>query len=368
MRRAVVVAGVLVDMVANIAEAVTRIKGFVEEGRASGRTHQVATINTQFIVNAWKNRPVRNILHGVDLATCDGTPVLWASRILGGPRGERVTGADLVPQLAACAAQNGFRVFLFGARPDIAARAAAALRKQNPELQICGVLAPDEVRTDAVDPDIVDQIKAAAPDILLVALGNPRQEQWISLYAPALGVPVAIGIGGTFDFLAGATYRAPILLQQLGLEWLFRLILEPRRLWRRYLEAAIWFPLIFVFQLWHLLRLRLALLRVRDSDPVSTSVSVAGFLTARNSERFYDHVKQALGTRNGIDINVGNVVFMDSVALGALLLLCAEAGRAGTDLRLRSVPLPLRRFMESMNLDPLLRALERGTRVSQQSS
>lgn len=159
MRRAVLVAGVVVDL-ANLDLVVDEIEGFVTEGRATGRTHQVATINTQFVVSSWTDHEVRQILHQVDLATCDGTPVLWATRLLGAGEGARVTGVDLVPKLASRAEEKGLKVFLFGARPGVADRAGQVLLGRYPGLNICGVLSPDDVKLDTIDPDIVATIRA----------------------------------------------------------------------------------------------------------------------------------------------------------------------------------------------------------------
>jgi N-acetylglucosaminyldiphosphoundecaprenol N-acetyl-beta-D-mannosaminyltransferase len=162
----------------------------------------------------------------------DGIGLVWASRWLGRPLRQRVSGSDLVPRLAALAAARGWSIFLLGAAPGVAGVAAAKLRAANPTLRIAGTYAgspsPDE------EEAIVARIRAAAPQMLFVAYGAPAQDLWIARNLARLGVPVAIGVGGTLDFIAGTRRRAPAWVQRVGLEWLYRLWQEPRR-WRRML-------------------------------------------------------------------------------------------------------------------------------------
>jgi len=197
-----------------------------------GGSHHVVTVNPEFIMLARHHRTFRDVLNRADLAVPDGVGILHASRLLGKPIRERVTGIDIIEQFAPRAAQRGFRVFLLGAGPGVAERAAAVLQRAAPGLVIAGTYAgsPDETEED----DICGRINDARPDILLVAYGSPNQELWIARTREKLSVPVSIGVGGSFDFIAGVVERAPGWMRGMGLEWFYRLVNQPER-WRRML-------------------------------------------------------------------------------------------------------------------------------------
>jgi len=255
-RETVIILGIPIDNL-TLAEAVNRVFEMIEEFKADGVPREVATVNVDFIVNtlSWEQGGIRHpelldILRRADMVTADGMPVVWMSRMLGCPLKERVTGADMVPALAAEAAKRGASLFFLGGRGDVGQRAADLLVKRNPGLKIAGVSAPfvytegehlaDFEREDAA---IVEEINAACPDILLIAFGNPKQELWFTRNAPRLKVPVSIGIGGTFEFIIGTVSRAPLWVQNAGLEWIYRIMMEPRRLWKRYAVGLMKFAL-----------------------------------------------------------------------------------------------------------------------------
>ena len=230
--------GVLLDRV-DMDQALERIVGFVEVHRATGRTHQVATVNTDYLVRLEPGSPMRGILQRTDLVSVDGMPVVWAARWHGTPVPGRVTGADMVPLLAGLCAERGYRLYLMGAAPGVAATAADVLRAEHPALQVRASSCPDMATIDDMDRSVLDDIRTWRADIVLVALGHPKQEHWIDRYGAEIGAGVCIGIGGTLDFLAGLTTRAPLPLQRVGLEWSHRLVHEPKRLGRRYLNDAV---------------------------------------------------------------------------------------------------------------------------------
>ncbi|MEO5958814.1 MAG: WecB/TagA/CpsF family glycosyltransferase, partial [Opitutaceae bacterium] len=242
------VLGVPFDNV-TIAEAVTRIDRMV----ASRQPHYVATANVDFLMQAHHDVELRRILLEADLLLCDGTPLVWASHLLGNPLHERVAGSDLAPSLIRHAAAKGHRIFFLGAAPGVAAAAADRLRKEFPTLNIVGAYAPSYAELLAMDhPEITRRIREAQPDILLVSFGCPKQEKWIAMHYRSLGVPVSIGVGATLDFLAGRVRRAPAWMRRSGTEWIFRLLQEPRRLYRRYVrDLAFFFPTL-VRQWWRL--------------------------------------------------------------------------------------------------------------------
>lgn len=227
MRRAKIY-GVPVDDV-TLEETLDLIDGYI----ASGQPHFIATTNTEFVMAARKDAAFRATLNAADLSIPDGIGVILGLRLLGFPVREHVRGTDLVERLMARAAARGYRVFLLGAMEGVAGEAAKRLVERYPRLQIAGTYAgspaPDH------DDEAARKIAEAGPvDILLVAYGAPRQEQWIERNRERLGVPVAIGVGGVFDFLAGRVPRAPTLVRRLEMEWLYRLIRQPWR-WRRQL-------------------------------------------------------------------------------------------------------------------------------------
>ncbi len=224
---AVRILGVRVDDV-TMEEALQRVEAMVVAGGA----HQVVTVNPEFIMRAQEDGVFRQVLDEADLAIPDGQGLLLAARFLGQPLRERVAGSDMVPALAQRSARQGHRLYLLGAAPGVAERAAAELARRYPGVQVVGTYAGSPAVSE--EDGIVARIQAARPDFLFVAYGAPAQDLWIHRNQPRLQVPVAIGIGGTLDFIAGVRKRAPVWMRRWGLEWLFRLIQEPRR-WRRML-------------------------------------------------------------------------------------------------------------------------------------
>lgn len=229
--------GVRVDDV-TMAEALERMEAMI----VSGRPHQVVTVNAEFVMRAQRDEAFRVVIEEAHLALPDGYGLLWAARWLGRPLRERVAGSDVVPLLAALAAERGYRPFLLGARPGVAQRAAEVLVSQNPGLQIAGTYAGSPSLEE--EEEIVARIAAARPDMLFVAYGAPAQDFWIYRNLSRLGVPLCMGVGGTLDFIAGVTPRAPVWMREHGLEWLYRLMRQPWR-WRRMLALprfalAIW--------------------------------------------------------------------------------------------------------------------------------
>ncbi len=197
---------------------------------ASNHIHHVCTINPEFIMIARQDINFHNILSRANLCVPDGVGLLWAARHLGKPLPERVTGSDGVPKIAERAAQLGWKLYFLGAAPGVADQAAAVLCQQHPRLQIVGIYggspAPDE------EDAIVEKVNASGADILFVAYGAPEQDKWIARNLPRLQVKMAMGVGGSFDFIAGVIPRAPLWIRRYGIEWLYRLYLQPWRIRR----------------------------------------------------------------------------------------------------------------------------------------
>jgi lipopolysaccharide heptosyltransferase II len=202
----------------------------IERLIGDGRAHQVATVNPEFVMAARRDPIFRVILERATLCLPDGVGLLWAARWLGGRLPERVTGSDGVPMIAGRAAEKGWRIFLLGAAPGVAERTAAILSGRYPGLQVAGTYAGSPAAEE--EAGIVARVNAAEADILLVAYGAPKQDKWIARNLPRLRVGVAMGVGGSFDFISGEAARAPAWMRRWGLEWLHRLWREPWR-WRR---------------------------------------------------------------------------------------------------------------------------------------
>ena len=212
-------------------ETLGRIGGMI----AARKPGFIATANVDFLVQSRKDRELHSLLQKADMVVCDGTPLVWLSRMLGKALPERVAGSDLVPKLLQSAAANGWRVFFLGGREEVLEQAVQNVQRQHPSLKIAGAYSPPFAPLDKMDHDGINaRIREAKADILLVSFGCPKQEKWIARNCNANGVPVSIGVGATVDFLAGAVKRAPTWMRHSGLEWIFRLAQEPRRLLKRY--------------------------------------------------------------------------------------------------------------------------------------
>jgi N-acetylglucosaminyldiphosphoundecaprenol N-acetyl-beta-D-mannosaminyltransferase len=231
LRPRVDLAGTLIDQV-DRALAVEWIRRFL----LSGRSHQIVTVNLDFVSIATRSPSFQQVINQADLAVADGMPLVWLSRLKGRALAERVTGVDLVDECCAMAAESGQGVFLLGAAPGIAEKAARELQVRYPGLRISGTYSPPiGMLNRHEDEYMVKLVQDAAPGFLFVALGAPRQDIWIRDHLLQLNVPVAMGVGCALDLLAGSVTRAPHWIQRSGFEWAYRLAQEPGRLWRRYL-------------------------------------------------------------------------------------------------------------------------------------
>jgi N-acetylglucosaminyldiphosphoundecaprenol N-acetyl-beta-D-mannosaminyltransferase len=240
---------VLLDPV-TMREAVDRVSIMLEEARE--RAAHVVTMNAQFVEIAHQEERFAALLRRADLSVADGLSLVWASRCLGKFVPERVAGADLMVRLCETAAASGKTVYFLGGSPGAASCTANRLKQDLPSLTVVGVDCPPNGFLD--NPDeckrVAGRIESARPDLLFVGLGAPKQEYWIERYA-YLPAKVMMGIGGSFEFVAGFRKRAPLAIQKIGFEWLWRLCMEPRRLWKRYLVGNTIFLLVVFRQWWN---------------------------------------------------------------------------------------------------------------------
>ncbi|MFB2934269.1 WecB/TagA/CpsF family glycosyltransferase [Aerosakkonemataceae cyanobacterium BLCC-F154] len=199
----------------------------------SGCRGYICTVNVAILMMMASDRRLQKFINKAALVVADGKPIVWASRWLSRPLPERVTGIDLIDALAKQSEQENFSIYLLGAKKAVIETVAARLQAKYPKLKISGVadgyFSPDEA------PERVKEIRESGANILLVGMGVPRQEFFLEQYWSDLGVNLGLGVGGSFEVIAGQKKRAPKFMQELGLEWFYRLFQEPRRLWKRYL-------------------------------------------------------------------------------------------------------------------------------------
>ena len=225
MSNKVDILGVDVDSL-TMREAIERVETFFEERKPV----IVATANAEMLMRATHDEELKDILNAAELVVPDGAGTVWAAHHLGHEMPERVAGYDLAQELMRRAPAKERRIYFFGSAPGIADKAKLKAEKLYPGIQIVGTRNGYFKEED--EPQIIAEIKAAQPDLLLAALGVPKQEKWLAKYKNELNVPVSIGVGGTFDVMAGVMKRAPKWMQKAKLEWLFRALLQPKRVGR----------------------------------------------------------------------------------------------------------------------------------------
>jgi N-acetylglucosaminyldiphosphoundecaprenol N-acetyl-beta-D-mannosaminyltransferase len=227
MKQRIDIMGCQVDNL-TMEETLQTVEGFIK----SGRPHQHVVVNVDKVVKANKDPDLRSIINECALVNVDGMPVVWASRLLGKPLKERVTGVDLFEALMQRSAKKGWRIYFLGATEEIVSKVKLIYEKKYPNISIVGYR--NGYWTSADENQVVEQIKAAQADLLFVAISSPKKEQFLSRYQAEMKIPFAMGVGGTFDVMAGKVNRAPVWMQKTGFEWFYRFLQEPRRMFKRY--------------------------------------------------------------------------------------------------------------------------------------
>lgn len=212
----------------DMRETVARCDSIIE----SGVVTQLVAINAAKVVAIRKDERLRRIVENCDVISADGQSVVWTARLLGSPVPERVPGIELMYELLGLAQQRGYAVYILGAKEGVLKAAVAEIQRRYPRIVICGYHHGYFTADETIA--IVEEMAACKPDILMVAMSSPQKEYWLADHGRAVGAPIIMGVGGSIDVVAGVTRRAPKWMQRVGLEWLFRLIQEPRRLARRY--------------------------------------------------------------------------------------------------------------------------------------
>jgi N-acetylglucosaminyldiphosphoundecaprenol N-acetyl-beta-D-mannosaminyltransferase len=346
-----------------LPDALDRISLMID----SQRPHYVVTANVDFLTQARSDSELRSVLLDADLVISDGMPIVWASRLLRNPLPERVAGADLVPQLITLAAQRGYRLFFLGGREEANQRAVTNARANFPGLAIVGHYSPPFRPLTALDDEaIIGQIRATKPDIVLVAFGCPKAEKWMARNYRALGVPVMIGVGATIDFLAGVLPRAPKWMQRNGLEWLFRLGLEPKRLCRRYVGDFWHFGIGLAEQWWHTGHRRGGRIGVVGACTVTFDGTWMRIRTPERLDFEAAHVSESVFAHIGQThclVDLSQTQFMDSTGVGFLLRLRKQCRKAGGDLVLLSPKPAIEGLLKSMRLPGCLLSISETTEV-----
>ena len=364
IRKLLIIAGLPIDNL-TMDETLDRIEQFIKIGRTTGKTHQIATVNADFVVKAANDSELGYLIQSCDLATPDGMPLVWGSRILGVNVEERVAGSDMVPLLAERAAKKGYSLYLFGAAEGVAEKAKEILTAKYPNLKIVGAVSPPYSGVIDVPEDYIEDIKRADPDVLLVALGNPKQEKFIGMYGRDLKVPVAIGIGGTLDFIAGKTKRAPLWMQRLGIEWFHRMTNDPKRLIKRYVHDFYGFTTFFFGQWWRLKsgKNNEALLPKTDAVIFNNQavLRLSGRIDLNYTDFLREQLEKLLKETNQIDIDLSEVTFIDSVSIGQILAFVKLCREDGGNVRLINMPDRIFTTFKYLKMDRFLDIYRLGT-------
>jgi len=338
-----------------MTETLDYIDGMIERRKPA----YLATANLDFAAQASHDVELQRILFDAELVLCDGTPLVWASRWIGAPLRERVAGSDLLPHLFKRADEKEHRVFFLGSTDEVLQIAVEKCAQQYPRMVIAGTYAPPYAKLLDIDGgEIGERVAAARPDILLVAMGCPKQEKWIYMNYRKLGVPVCIGIGASLDFIAGKFRRAPVWARVCGLEWVFRLMQEPRRLFNRYLIDL----LFFVRELRRQRRL-LALGTVATTvatrgEPVFSHNLVQYQWSGRiDISAVREKTVEALSPEPQfpfIALDCSRVTFIDSTGLGLLIATFRRCKEAGGTFLLVSPSLAVIQILAALRLDRLI--------------
>jgi len=350
----VAILGVAIDNV-TMDEVLETVEAQIEEGGF----HQIATANADFLIKSINDEELCEVLCRCDLVLADGMPLVWASSLMGSGLRERVTGADLVPQLAALSARRGYRIFLLGAEEDSSAGTAAAMESNYPGLCIAGRYSPEHKQLEEMDhEEILSRIEAARPDILLVAFGNPKQEKWLAMHRHQLTVPVCIGVGGSFDFMSGRIRRAPEWMKRSGMEWFYRMMQEPSRMFIRYAGNAVGLlrhlPLQVAALAMQTKRRRPAQIANRFAGTVSI-LHIEGDFTGEIVQRFERDVRSAIVSGSHMVLDMSTTALIGADALGSIIYATKIARKWKRELWIAGVHGVQHWILRSAKLRPFFR-------------
>lgn len=302
--------------------------------RALNNTRPVyfVTANVDFAAQAYENDQLRKILFYAKRVVCDGMPLIWISKVLGHPLRERVAGSDLTPRLLDICAETNKRVYFFGSDANTLRQVVDILRERMPNLQIAGYESPPMGNVSDWDNEaVIQRIREARTDLLLVALGCPKQEDWIYLFHQQAGAALSIGIGASLDFVSGKQVRAPGWMQKTGMEWLWRMGTNPKRLFGRYARDFFFLGWVTFKQLLSKRRQRLSKPSDELSNPPSDMSIALKKITWRGSiERAtIEQLPRPTNWDQPVLLDLSGVDFMDSGGMGALAGIARQARESG---------------------------------------
>ena len=347
------ISGVPLDNV-SMQQALDRIEDFIR----AGGMHQVATANVDYLVHASTDLEYRRALCMCDLVLADGMPIVWASRLLGVPLAERVPGSDLVPRLVRLSSAKGYRIFLLGASPAVSEAAVRHMETLSPGVRIVGRMSPPIRPLDEFEnAPILEAIERARPDILLVAFGSPKQEKWISRNRHLLKTHVAIGIGGTLEFLSDSIPRAPAWMQEHCLEWVYRMWNEPRRLGPRYLRDALWLSRNLTLEIlrnWVTRRSHTGVRLSVDSIGAIHIIRVAGAMAGPDLTRVAGVLSEAFDYGRPVVLDLAETSHIGADGFWILAGLLRRATERGCELWLTGLSPSLMRTLRETRFEGLI--------------
>jgi N-acetylglucosaminyldiphosphoundecaprenol N-acetyl-beta-D-mannosaminyltransferase len=324
----------------------------------SGRPANIATANLDFVTQAWCDPELQRLLIDADLVIADGFPIVKLSPFFGPALKGRVTGSDITPMLAERAAQEGFSIYGLGAADGIAERAMRILKKRNPSLKVAGTYSPPYAPLLEMDHrKILQRLENAKPDILFVAFGAPKQDKFIHMHVRGWNVPVSIGVGGSLDFIVGEQKRAPVWLQKLYLEWLWRLCSSPRRLFGRYvMNLRFLFSATRQMFMIHRMPDKPVIFQALENDDIDRlaelDAAVERFQPLESGDNARQFLKRMAETGSGknIVIDLHPIPWLDSLELGVLLEINKQCRADGRRLILYAPRPKVRRLLETCRL------------------
>lgn len=318
------------------------------------------TANVDFIAQAYENEPLKDILFHADRVVCDGMPLVWLSRYFKPVLPERVAGSDMVFRLFEQADRHEWKVYFLGSDTETLEATRTILAQRYPKMEVVGTFSPPFGPVEAWPNEaIVTDVQQTKPDLLLVAVGCPKQEYWISKYYKEIGVPLSIGIGASLDFICGTQVRAPVWIQKIGMEWCWRLLGDPKRLLKRYAKDLYYLAV---------LANRQRKLTSRDSK---TSPTVGNTQAANLSNTAMDvshadaqwirwsgaaelsvleSLEQPADTSKAVFLNLSEVTFMDSSAIGLLAKFARDARQADVAFGILQPSDAVVKIIEAMHL------------------
>lgn len=306
----------------------------------SGKPGVIATANLDFIVQAQTDEELRNVLREADLVIADGFPPVKLAPFYGPPLKGRVTGSDITPMLAARAEKEGISIYGLGAAEGVAMKAMAVLKGRHPDLKIAGAWSPPYAPLDKMNhAEILHRLAEAKPDILFTAFGAPKQDKFNHMHVKEWNVPVALGIGGTLDFIAGVQTRAPVWVQKLQCEWLWRWGTDPKRLTKRYMSNIVF----LIRAIWLTLQLKFG----RNIPAAVSSFDPPAGVTYH---LFQTLEKLPTDLSGKVVIDLRNVEMLCSDEIGALL----ELQKSGTSVTLLHAGSKIRKLWEFSKLSDRL--------------